>query len=49
MLNLKLRYSCSVYPLIGISFDVMWFEMLRASLNKRRINDYYEMAEFTVK
>ena len=48
MRNLELRYSGSVYPLIKISF-VMWFEMLKVSLNKRWINNYYERAEFTVK
>jgi hypothetical protein len=42
MHNLKLRYSGSVSPVINISFDVMWFEMLKVSLNKQRINDCYE-------
>jgi len=49
MRNLKLRFSGSVYPLISISFYVMWFEILKVLLNKRQINNYYERSEFTVK
>jgi hypothetical protein len=49
MRNLKLCYSVSVYPHVNISFEVMWFEMLKVSLNKQRINNYYERVEFAVK
>ena len=48
MRNLKLHYSGSFYPLIKILFGVMWFEKLKVS-NKRRINNYYDRVEFTVK